>query len=233
MREATDIGGRTARVGVVCDTHVGDVLPSLPDEVCAALAGVDLIIHAGDVTSRGVIDRLEAIAPVVAVRGNHDRLLDDLPEDVVVTVAGVRIGVTHGRRNRAAEVCSVFAGLVIGRPVTLGLARALRRRVGRVDCLVFGHYHLPFHQRVGGTDVVSPGALYVIDADPTAVFSGLRALAFRRFRSGLPAEARVPAIGILHIEDRRIRLQRIPLSGPLRSGSASATPYRMPSTPGK
>ena len=50
MREATDIGGRTARVGVVCDTHVGDVLPSLPDEVCAALAGVDLIIHAGDVT---------------------------------------------------------------------------------------------------------------------------------------------------------------------------------------
>ena len=55
------------QVGIISDTH-GLTRP----EALAALRGSDLIIHAGDVGKPDVIDRLRAIAPVVAVRGNID-----------------------------------------------------------------------------------------------------------------------------------------------------------------
>ncbi len=52
------------RIGIVTDTHVGDRLPVLPEEVCEVLAGVDLVIHAGDHTAPGVARRLAELAPV-------------------------------------------------------------------------------------------------------------------------------------------------------------------------
>src|SRR5882762_4041832 len=56
------------RIGVISDTH-GLVRP----EALRALAGADLIVHAGDVGAPEVLDALRAVAPVVAVRGNNDR----------------------------------------------------------------------------------------------------------------------------------------------------------------
>ena len=55
------------RVGLVSDTH-----GLLRDEVIAGLEGVESILHMGDVGDPGVLARLEAIAPVHAVRGNVD-----------------------------------------------------------------------------------------------------------------------------------------------------------------
>jgi putative phosphoesterase len=55
-------------IGVISDTH-GLLRP----EAVAALQGVDLILHAGDVGSAEVLETLKDIAPVVAVRGNNDR----------------------------------------------------------------------------------------------------------------------------------------------------------------
>ena len=85
------------RIGVVTDTHVGEHLPVLPQEVGTALAGVDLIIHAGDLTDPSVLDALHRVAPVVAVRGNHDHDAGhrDLPEHLLVRAGGARIGVTQ------------------------------------------------------------------------------------------------------------------------------------------
>src|SRR5271169_1835087 len=109
---------RTYRVGVVSDTHVGDALPALPAGIPPALAGVDLILHAGDVTTRAALDQLAAIAPVVAVQGNHDRKAGlELPAQAVVTIGGVRIGLTHGLRGRFPETAAVLAGIARGRPV--------------------------------------------------------------------------------------------------------------------
>jgi predicted phosphodiesterase len=81
------------RVGVVSDTH-----GKLPDAALTALAGVDTIVHAGDVEatsgpSRFVLEQLRAIAPVVAVRGNGDTsgdaaLLTDVAAGVDVVVTG-------------------------------------------------------------------------------------------------------------------------------------------------
>ena len=55
-------------IGIISDTH-GLVRP----QIIAALTGAELIIHAGDIGSPDVLKSLEAIAPVIAVRGNNDR----------------------------------------------------------------------------------------------------------------------------------------------------------------
>src|SRR5258705_13982351 len=61
-------GAGSPLVGVISDTH-GLLRP----EAVAALAGVDTIVHAGDIGSAEILDALHRIAPVIAVRGNNDR----------------------------------------------------------------------------------------------------------------------------------------------------------------
>ena len=64
------------RVGVVADTHCPEFLERLPARLAELLEGVDLILHAGDVSSRETLAELARIAPVEAVLGDHDRGLD-------------------------------------------------------------------------------------------------------------------------------------------------------------
>jgi len=208
---------RHYRVGVLADTHVGEALPGLPAGVYEVLDGVDLIIHAGDVSVPGVLDELGALAPVVAVEGNHDRRAGlELPDARVVAIGGARIGVTHGDRGRIAEAASAAAGIIVGRPVMAGVPRALARRFTDVDCIVFGHFHVPYLGRAGTTTVFSPGAVYVVDADPLVASRGIKSTAYRRYRAGLPDSARVPHVGILEITDGIVVPRFVPVPGALR-----------------
>jgi len=221
----TTPGGGIYRVGVVSDTHVGDALPALPAGIAPALAGVDLILHAGDVTTRAALDQLSAIAPVVAVQGNHDHKAGlELPTQAVVTIGGVRIGLTHGLRGRIPETAAVLAGIACGRPVMVGLARTLAARFRGADCVVFGHFHVPYLAYVQGTTVFSPGAVYVAEADPFMRYRGMRGRAFQRFRSGLPAAAHQPHVGILEIADRVVMPRFVPLTGALRAAPTTVDP---------
>ena len=79
-------------LGVISDTH-GLVRP----EALAALAGVERIVHAGDIGSRDVLDALARVAPVTAVRGNNDRggWAADIPATGVVEVGGVSLYLLH------------------------------------------------------------------------------------------------------------------------------------------
>src|SRR5437667_12957 len=61
-----------ARIGVVADTHCPEFTDRLPDRVFEVLAGVDLILHAGDVNGQTTLEELARIAPVEAVQGDHD-----------------------------------------------------------------------------------------------------------------------------------------------------------------
>ena len=72
-------------IGLISDTH-GLLRP----EALAVLRGCELILHAGDVGQPFVLDELRALAPVIAVRGNVDRIapLDRLPFTETVEVAG-------------------------------------------------------------------------------------------------------------------------------------------------
>lgn len=126
---------RSHVVGLISDTH-GLLRP----EVHEALAGVGLILHAGDVGGDDILIELEAIAPVHAVYGNTDppgdpRLVASLEE----TVGGVRVHVSHGHEVGAPTPDKLFATY-------------------DADVIVYGHTHKPLVVNAGGRWVVNPGA---------------------------------------------------------------------------
>ena len=122
-------------IGVISDTH-GLLRP----DVHTALAGVELILHAGDVGDDDVLDELELIAPVRAVYGNTDAPgRGRLAPAIELTVGGVSIHVSHGHE--------------VGSPVP---AKLLERYAA--DVIVYGHTHRPLVTRAAGRLVLNPGA---------------------------------------------------------------------------
>ena len=201
----------------MADTHVGEVRPEVPSVVLDALAGCDLILHAGDLTELSVVRVLERVAPVYAVQGDHDRRAGlDLPRRRVIAVAGHRIAVVHGDRRRRVEMVAALATLLSGRLVLGGLHRHLARMFPGVDCVVHGHLHLPFEVRVGASLVVSPGAVHVVESELGR--RNLRNRLHRRVRARVGQEARLPAVGVLDVGPGGIAYRRIALD-PAQIGS--------------
>ena len=127
-------GGRHV-IGLISDTH-GLVRP----DVHRALAGVELILHAGDVGGDDILDELALIAPVHAVYGNTDEPGDPrLAEAIERTMGGVRIHVSHGHE--------------VGRPTPEKLLASYA-----ADVIVYGHTHRQLVTRADGRLVVNPGA---------------------------------------------------------------------------
>ena len=206
---------KPTRVGVVSDTHCPEFLDHLPGRIAELLAGVDLILHAGDVGSLDTLAELGRIAPVEAVRGDHDRELD-LPERRVVEAAGRRIGLFHGNRSHLFEEPATFAGTVsLGYwwP-TAGLYRHLRRTFPDVDAIVYGHTHQADARRLDGALLFNPGAVYQVTPE-----EALRRLArnpgwfeaswlrVMRYRRVWPR----PTVGMLEIGPEGIAASVLPL----------------------
>ncbi|MGH7663270.1 MAG: metallophosphoesterase family protein [Gemmatimonadaceae bacterium] len=126
-------------IGLISDTH-GLVRPAVHD----ALAGVELILHAGDVGGSEILDELALIAPVAAVRGNTDAPASPgLVDRIEREVGGLSLHVSHGHE--------------LGSPTP---ERLLSRYAA--DIIVFGHTHRPLVVRVGGEGaaarlVINPG----------------------------------------------------------------------------
>jgi len=128
------MAGAAHVIGLISDTH-GLVRP----EVFAALDGVELILHAGDV-GEGVLDELGAIAPIHAVYGNTDPIDDPrLAQSIERTIGGVRIHVSHGHE--------------LGSPTPERLLAKYD-----ADVIVNGHTHQQKLVEVDGRVVVNPGA---------------------------------------------------------------------------
>jgi uncharacterized protein len=123
-------------VGLVSDTH-----NLIRPEIFTALAGVDLILHAGDVGGSSVLVELGAIAPVQAVYGNTDAPDEPgLRARLVLDLEGLSIHVSHGHE-------------VGGSPTPEKLLARYD-----ADIIVFGHTHKPLIERSGSRLVVNPGA---------------------------------------------------------------------------
>ncbi len=150
------------RIGVVADTHCPEFLDRLPERIFDVLSGVELILHAGDVDGASTLEDLARIAPLQAVRGDHDRGLPSLPETREVMVEGKRIVIVHGDRSRwVEEPQTLLWTLSLGyfRPHS-GLPRSLSRRFPNADVIVYGHTHRSFMRKVNGVLMFNPGGVH-------------------------------------------------------------------------
>ncbi len=131
-------------IAIISDTHLPRANRTLPAECVSRLRAADLIIHAGDLTTVAVLERLRGIGEVAAVHGNVDdaavRAL--LPNRLELTVGEVRLGIVHD------------AGAASGR------LERLRRAFARADAVIFGHSHIPLLERdpLTGFQIFNPGS---------------------------------------------------------------------------
>lgn len=152
----------TTRIGVVADTHCPEFIDRLPDRLFNVLNGVQVVLHAGDINGTATLDELARIAPVEAVRGDHDPELAALPAVREITIDGTRIVVVHGHRSRwIEEPQTLLWTLSLGffRPHK-GLPRSLRRRFPNADVIVYGHTHRAHVRKVDGALLFNPGGVH-------------------------------------------------------------------------
>ncbi len=128
-------------IGIISDTHIPH-FQKLPDAIWEHFAGVELIIHAGDLSILSVIKELETIAPVVAVHGNveEDEVIRTLPIKREIVVGNCRIGIVHilgDSHNRE---------------------RIARQEFPNARVVVYGHSHIPWNEERNGLLLFNPGS---------------------------------------------------------------------------
>jgi len=130
-------------IAIISDTHMPRGTRRLPSSCVQRLRAADLIVHAGDLNTVEVLDELRGLGEVVAVHGNVDdaALRATLPASATVMADGRRLAITHD-----------------GGPARGRLER-LRRRFPQADAVIFGHSHIPLHERApDGFQILNPGS---------------------------------------------------------------------------
>ena len=147
-------------LGVLADTHIPDHVPQLDPRVIQIFkqAQVEVILHAGDVSVPRVLEELEQIAPVYAVRGNRDIFyLRDLPLQMQLTFDGVSIGMAHGHGTFSRYMVDKIHRKIYGRLVELYIER-MQQTFPETDVIVFGHLHVPCNLHLEGKLLFNPGS---------------------------------------------------------------------------
>ncbi len=131
------------KIGVLSDTHLRTPNGGLEHILTVTFADTDMILHAGDIVTRKVLERLEE-SGVLAVAGNMDdyQVVGALPQVRVLKADDKQIGLIHGWGRKEA------------------LAQRILDRFGdrRPDVVVYGHSHVPFWGKVDGTYMFNPGS---------------------------------------------------------------------------
>lgn len=132
------------KIGVIADTHIPRSAKSIPSEVFEIFRGVDLILHAGDLTEEDAIKQLEVIAPVIAVHGNRDseKVGEMLTGSKRLELQGFKVGLIHGHGDKGTTMQRMpdfFKG-------------------ENLDLIVFGHSHIPFNETINNTLYFNPGS---------------------------------------------------------------------------
>ncbi len=132
------------KLGLISDTHIPERISSLPEEIYGVFKDVDLILHAGDITSYEVLEHLGTVAPVKAVQGNMDfsGRVNELPKILDLTLLGKNLVLTHGW----------------GSPH--GIRSRIRAAVRHFHphVIVHGHTHQPYIERDDGILWINPGS---------------------------------------------------------------------------
>lgn len=131
------------KIGVISDTHIPSNCENIYDKIKKCFQGVDMIIHAGDITELNVLDELSLITPnVVAVCGNMDSepVRRKLPLKRIINAGKFKIGLIHGS----------------GAPKQL--AERMAGEFNKVDVIIFGHSHMPVNETKKGVLFFNPGS---------------------------------------------------------------------------
>ena len=130
------------KVGVISDTHVPAIVKALPSFIFDIFKDVELILHAGDLVERSVLEELNAIAPVEAVAGNMDtiEIRQTLPVKKIIEIGRFRVGLIHGQGNLEGQM------------------ERIRKEFDAVDLIVFGHSHTPYWGKTGDMLFLNPGS---------------------------------------------------------------------------
>lgn len=138
------------KIGILSDTHIRRFAFSLPPRLSEAFEGVDMILHAGDIQIDEVLMELTEFAPVYAVAGNCDGwdIAHAYGRKRVLNVLGRKIGLIHGS-GRGPEA---WRRAYMEFDDTMDLLHP------KLDCLVFGHTHVPEIKEVNGMLIINPGS---------------------------------------------------------------------------
>ena len=149
------------RIGLISDTHSAGSGRDLPTPVLEALAGVDLILHCGDLECLGLLDYLETVAPVLAVRGYEDPMEDGerlAAGKRVVVAEGLAIGMVHDIQWPGPKIPTSPDGTALEFPPGDGRLLLARKFGQPVDVVIFGDTHEELVCRWGGVLLVNPGS---------------------------------------------------------------------------
>jgi hypothetical protein len=129
------------KIGVISDTHMKNSSPFLEMVVEEYFNDVDLILHAGDVTTLHVLDAFRG-KEIVVVCGNRDsdEIKRRYPAKRVIEINGHRIGLIHGR----------------GFP--FGIEKRIKKSFQDLDCIVYGHTHRAVNHMLGNVLFFNPGS---------------------------------------------------------------------------
>ncbi len=131
------------KIGVISDTHIPSKSKAIPAKVFESFKNVDMIIHAGDILDEEVLIDLRVLAPVHVVAGNNDsyELYAKYGSKKIIEIEGKRIGLTHGAgyNKTCLNAYSEFMD-------------------EKVDCIVYGHSHIPHNETIDNILFFNPGS---------------------------------------------------------------------------
>jgi hypothetical protein len=131
------------RLAIISDTHLPRGGRSLPSRCVELCRGATAILHAGDLIGIEILELLRTLGPPVhAIHGNVDdeRVRAVLPARAEIAFGAVKVGIVHNpgpARDRAERLTRRFPGC---------------------DAVVFGHTHVPEHDRHGPVQIFNPGS---------------------------------------------------------------------------
>jgi uncharacterized protein len=147
------------RIALVSDTHIPTSLDRLPESLLSQIAGVDAILHAGDIVSASVLRTLRSIAPTTAVAGNSDppEVASTLADQELLSLAGRTIGLKHGHQPHGVQ--SHYIGSPYDAPEMEVFFQLMTAQLPTAEIIVFGHFHRPVIRHWNDILFINPGAV--------------------------------------------------------------------------
>lgn len=153
-------------IGLISDTHFSRDRPLNPN-IKDFFSDVSLILHAGDIGDKNEFEKLQQIAPVIAVMGNkeQDKSLYTLNEYEIISQAGFKFYICHGLSHSVADYIEYFLGKFLKQKQLCSnlLITRLEKKIPKdTNIVLYGHTHFPQVLYKGKTLFINPGAAFGI-----------------------------------------------------------------------